>query len=311
MHVALVSLGLLAGTTACNDFLTGGKLSENPNLPTAATARQLFIGVQASQFAFQEGTVAMMMCEWVQACNGTNSRFMQQAAQYVFGEASNIAANGGDWLLVYSGGGLVDIRQVEDKAIAAGDSTWLGIAKIWEALTMGTASDMWGDIPYSEAGVNPQPALDNRFTVLAAVQTRLDEAIAELQSATGPGPLDADLVFNDVPAKWIRAAWTLKARFYMNTAESLSVPAYTNAITAALNGINDSTGASDFASFHSSRTSERNMWTQFQTSTGFGPDLQAGKAMVDAMKRRSDPRLPAYFCTNASRPSRRCPCIRA
>jgi hypothetical protein len=44
------------------------------------------------------------------------------------------------------------------------------------------------------------------------------------------------------------------------------------------------------------------MWPQFQTSTGFGPDLQAGKAMVDAMKRRSDPRLPAYFCTNASRP---------
>jgi hypothetical protein len=300
MKVALVSLGLLGGSTACNDFLTGGKLSNNPNLPTEASARQLFIGVEAGQFAFQEGTVAMMMCEWVQACNGTNSRFVQQAAQYVFGEASNIGANGGDWVLVYGGGGLIDIRQVENKAIAAGDSTWLGIAKVWEALTIGTASDMWGDIPYSQAGDSLHPVLDNHFAILAALQTRLDEAIAELQSGIGPGPLDADLVLGDDPASWIKVAYTLKARFFMNTAESLGVPAYQNAITAALNGISDPTGASDFASFHSEATSERNMWTQFQTSSGFGPDLQAGKAMVDFMKARSDPRLAAYFCPNAT-----------
>ena len=123
MHVALVSLGLLAGTTACNDFLTGGKLSENPNLPTAATARQLFIGVQASQFAFQEGTVAMMMCEWVQACSAGNGRFVQNAAQYNFGENSNLAANSGDWTSVYADGGLIDIRLVEADAQATGDSS--------------------------------------------------------------------------------------------------------------------------------------------------------------------------------------------
>lgn len=298
IKVALVSLGLLAGTTACNDFLTGNKLSQNPNLPTDASIQQLFVGVQAGQFAFQEGTVAMMMCEWVQACNGTNSRFVQQAAQYVFGEASNIGANGGDWTLVYGAGGLVDIRNVEAKAAASGDSVWLGIAKVWEALTIGTASDMWGDIPYSEAGVNPQPKLDNRFVILGALQTRLDEAIAELQSGTGAGPGDADLVLGGDAAKWIKVAYTLKARFYMNTADSLGAPAYTNAITAALQGISGPTG--DLKSFHSLATSERNMWAQFQSSSGFGPDLQAGKALVDFMKARSDPRLSAYFCSDVT-----------
>ena len=63
-----------------------------------ASIQQLFIGVQAGQFAFQEGTVAMMMCQWVQACSGGNGRFVQQAAQYVFGEGSNIGANNGDWI---------------------------------------------------------------------------------------------------------------------------------------------------------------------------------------------------------------------
>src|SRR5689334_15288838 len=194
--VALASLGLLLGTAGCNTFLTGDKLSQNPNLPTVASIQQLFIGVQAGQFAFQEGTVAMMMCEWVQACSAGNGRFVQQAAQYVFGEGSNIGANGGDWISVYAGGGLVDIRQVEADARATGDSSWLGVAKIWEAFTMGTASAMWGDIPYSEAvSGSTSPALDQRFVILGNLQTLLDEAIAELTNGSGTGPTTSDLVF--------------------------------------------------------------------------------------------------------------------
>src|SRR6266849_1515936 len=97
--VALVSLGLLLGTAGCDSFLTG---------------------------------------EWVQACGAANGRFVQQAGQYVFGESSNIASNDADWILAYDGGGLVDIKQIEADAVANGDSTYLGIAKIWEALTIGT-----------------------------------------------------------------------------------------------------------------------------------------------------------------------------
>ena len=58
IDVALVSLGLLLGTTGCDAFLTGNKLSENPNLPTAASIQPLFVGVQAGQFTFQEATAA-------------------------------------------------------------------------------------------------------------------------------------------------------------------------------------------------------------------------------------------------------------
>ena len=301
MNVALASLGLLLGTAGCDIFLTGDKLSQNPNLPTAASTTQLFVGVQAGQFAFQEGTVAMMMCEWVQACSAGNSRFVQQAAQYVFGETSNIGANGGDWISVYDAGGLIDIRRVEDGARSNGDSTWLAIAKIWEALTIGTASSMWGDIPYSEAiGTTTTPKLDTRFAILSALQTLLDGAIAELQNGAGAGPKSADLVFSGNRAQWMAAAWTLKARYYMQTAESLPATAYAAAIAAALNGISDPTGAGDFSSFHTTATSERNMWAQFQTSSGFGTDLEAGLALATYMNARLDPRRAAYFCPTAT-----------
>ncbi len=300
IHVALVSLGLLLGTAACNEFLTGSGLSNDPNRPIAASTQQLFVGVQAGQFAFQEGTVAMMMCMWVQGCGAANGRFVQQAAQYVFNEGSNIAANQGDWISVYDAGGLIDIKRIESGTMAVGDSTWLGIAKIWEAFTIGTASAMWGDIPYSEAGVNPTPVLDNRFAILGQLQTVLDQAIAELTNGSGSGPGTSDLVFGGNKAKWIAAASTLKARYYLHTAESLGTPAYQAAITAATNGISDATGASDFASFHTAATSERNMWTQFQTSSGFGTDLEAGKFLADQMNLRKDPRLSFYFCKNVT-----------
>jgi hypothetical protein len=302
-HVALACLGLLLGTAGCDTFLTGDKLSENPNLPTAASAQQLFIGVQAGQFAFQEGTVAMMMCQWVQACSGGNSRFVQQAAQYVFNETSNIGANGGDWITAYDGGGLIDIKKVEAAVGAAGDSVWLGIAQIWEALTMGTVSSMWGDVPYSEAvSGKTNPVLDDRFTILGNLQTLLTTAISNL-AGPGNGPGVNDLIFGGDTAqksRWKRAAWTLKARYYMQTAESLtatgSTAAYTNAIAAATNGINEPSGKGDFASFHSTATSERNMWTQFQTSSGFGTDLEGGAALINILKARGDPRLAKYYC---------------
>lgn len=299
--VALAVLGHLLGTAGCDSFLTGENLSEDPNQPTEASIQQLFVGLQAGQFAFQEGTVAMMMCMWVQQCGAGNARFVEQAGHYVFGESSNIAANNGDWLLVYAAGGLRDIREVEGGARAGGDSTWLGIAKIWEAFTIGTAAAMWGDLPYSQAGTSATPVLDHRFTILSALQTLLDEAIAELTGALGVGPASVDLVFGGNRAKWIATAWTLKARYHMHTAESLGTPAYQAAITAALNGINDATGAGDFTSFHSTKTSERNMWAQFQTTSGFGPDLVAGKALVDIMTARNDPRLAQYFCSLTGR----------
>ena len=302
-YVALACLGLLLGTAGCDTFLTGDKLSNNPNLPTAASIQQLFVGVQAGQFAFEEGTVAMMMCEWVQACSATNGRFVQNAAQYNFGEGSNIAANGGDWISVYDGGGLVDIKQVEADAAATGDSSWLGIAKIWEAFTIGTASAMWGDIPYSQAiSSNKSPALDNRFVILGNLQTVLTDAIAELTNGSGAGPGAADLVLGGNKAKWIKVAWTLKARYYIETAESLGAAAYNNAITAATNGISDPSGKSDFSSFHSTATSERNMWAQFQTSSGFGGDLEGGRFLADYMNARLDPRRAAYFCPTATAP---------
>src|SRR6266850_346562 len=124
------------------------------------------------------------------------------------------------------------------------------------------------------------------------------------QVYTGGGLVDlrkieaASRASGDSVFLWIAAAHTLKARFYLHTIEAASNKAaiYGSAITEATAGISSSAG--DLLAYHSPTTSERNIWYQFQTTT-FGQDLVAGKALVDIMNARSDPRLPAYFAKNA------------
>src|SRR2546430_3109262 len=137
MTVALASLALLLGTAGCNSFLTGENLSNDPNNPAQATIQTLFSGIQGGQFAFQEGTVPMMVCMWVQQCGATNGRFVEQAGRYVFGAGSNIGANNVDWATIYTGGGLIDMDTIAKMATAAGGSIFLGIDLGWKAFTLG------------------------------------------------------------------------------------------------------------------------------------------------------------------------------
>src|SRR3989441_9852451 len=261
IKVAAASLALVLVSFGCGNFLTGDKLSSDPNNPNQASAVQLFVGMQANMFTSQENTVAMTVCMWMQQCAGVGGRFVDQYGHYVVNEFSW----DGNWFQVYTGGGLLDLRKIEIAERAAGDSVFLGIAKIWEAFDIGVAADLWGDIPYTEAvGANPTPVLDNQSAVYDSVQSLLSQAIAEL-GGPGTGPLGNDLVYGGDKAKWIAAAHTLKARFLLHTVEAATNKAgvYGNVITEATAGIGSPAG--DLLAFHSSATPERNIWDQFQT----------------------------------------------
>src|SRR5436305_2808966 len=174
INVAVVSLGLALGAAGCGNFLTGDKLTNDPNNPSQATPEQLFVGVQANMFSSQENSVAMTVCMWMQQCAGVGGRFVEQYSRYVVDEFSW----DGNWFNVYTGGGLLDLRKIEASARADGDSVYLGIAKIWEAFDIGTAADLWGDIPYTDAvGSDATPTLDSQVAVYDSVQSLLSQAI--------------------------------------------------------------------------------------------------------------------------------------
>jgi hypothetical protein len=284
---ACVGVVALSG---CTEFLSSDKVSRDPNNPSEATADQLFIAVQAGQFAQQEGIIALVACMWMQQCTGT-SNFLQVLEQY--GITSEDTPNPA-FSSIYEGGGLIDIRQILAAKAGSGDQQYIGIVQVWEALTIALAADIYGDIPYREAARPDEiatPALDPQLQVYADLQALLDQAIANL-GGPGPGAGALDLVYGGNAAQWIEAANSLKARLYLHTVE-VDPAAAGNVVTYGLLGI--SAPANDFKSLHSDAPGEDNMWYQFKFRSGFGNFVVAGRALVDLMVARSDPRLPEYF----------------
>ncbi|HEX8943066.1 MAG TPA: SusD/RagB family nutrient-binding outer membrane lipoprotein [Gemmatimonadaceae bacterium] len=291
-YAAVAGLCGMTSISGCNNFLNSEKAVADPNNPTAATTNQLFVASLANIFGQQEGPVAMNVCEWMQQCAGVGGRFVEVQGTYAITSDSF----DGSFQSVYTGGGLNQIRAIEANTDASGDKLYHGIAEVLEAMDVLWGTDIWGDMPYSDAvGANPTPKFDPQQTIYASLLTLLDKAIADL-AAGGTGPGAYDLVYGGNATNWTEAAHTLKARIYLHQEEKLGASQYTSALAEARKGI--SKPADDWKTVHSSATSERNLWAQFQL-TSFGQDLVAGSALVNLMLAQNDPRLPDYFAKNS------------
>jgi hypothetical protein len=292
---AVLGLGVSLGVTGCGDFLTGPKLSDNPNRPTAATNANLLVASQTNLAGIIEGHLGRTICVWMQQCAGTRLQY-NSLGQYIVGDDDYFIP----WSQIYGAGGLFDLRLLQRQALATGDSAYAGVAKVLEAWYVGLATDVWGDVPYSQAADSTfaTPVLDPQDQVYAALQLKLDEAIASMNAAN-PGvnlPGGEDLVYGGDLAKWTALANTLKARYYLHTAERAGAPAYAAALIAATAGI--SAPENDYLAYHSGTLTESNLYSQFTTS--WTDYLSAGKALLDLLQSTGDARLSQYFAPNAS-----------
>src|SRR4030095_4961179 len=206
-------VGVLLVLVACSDFLTGEDLTTDPNRPSEATITQLLTAVQVQQFIQHTGALARLHSMWTQQMAGTDRQYIQQAMYQITEDDFS-----GEWNGFYGCGSLQDMRLIQERATDANDLIFRGIAKVWEAFAMGTATSIWGDIPYSEAAAGvDNPKLDPQVEVYAKVQTVLDEAIADLSSGTGVGPGPVDMIYGGDASLLVNLAHTLKGRVLLQT----------------------------------------------------------------------------------------------
>ena len=294
----VVALPLVAAA-ACNNFLTGDKLSGDPNQPQTANRYLLLNGVQVQQFTNLTGAAARAFGIFTQQFAGTDRQYASLEVYDFTGDDFTSTFNGS-----YASGGLVDIRKMEDDARAAGDKIFLGVAQVWEAIDIGNAATLYGDIPYREAAKTtiPNPHFDPQAQVYGDLQLLLDSAIANLNTNQGLGPQAYDLIYGAAgssPAsvqKWVAAAHTLKARYYMHLAEK-DPSNYAKAIAQANLGITNP--ANDFRTYQSNTPGEENIWYQF-TVRERDSYIRANALLVGLLKTRNDPRLREYFDTNGT-----------
>jgi starch-binding outer membrane protein, SusD/RagB family len=289
-YLALVAVGLTAASCK-GDYLTGGDLSNDPNRPQVATANQLFAGAEAAIWALLGSDPARVTGMWARQFAGGQNQY-QSIYNYLYDEGIQSGFNIG----LYAAGGLVDIVRAEKLAQDASNFNLLGILQVQEAMTMGTGADLFGDVVYSHALTNePNPPLDNQLAVYDSVQKVLSAAIANLAStaSTNSPPFASDLVYGGDVGAWTALAHTLKARFYMHTAEVRGAPAYASALAEAQQGI--SSDAGNYFGAFTSNTNETNFYYQFQLTIGRGGYLIPDPQFVSLLNTRGDPRRQDYF----------------
>ena len=223
IYKILVFFSLILITHSCEDIVEG--INENPNdLTLSDVEERLFLtGGELANIQLQ--------CGHLNRVSGMYSgQLIGFAALYsnIYGYNLSTGEANDEWRHLYVGV-TTNMRYIIENS----DSELLrGIAMIIEGHAYGTGASLWGDIPYSEAGNSEieDPVFDPQVQVYAQAIARLDEGIATLGSAPA-GQIPEDILFGGDKAKWIAAANTLKARFYLHQKD------YSNALTAAQSGI--------------------------------------------------------------------------
>lgn len=291
----LFTLSLLVITQGCKKFTDGDKIS--PNAPGSVTPALLLSNCELAVFAAYGGNLSRTTSIFTQQSSGnTDQAYIYEKYGMVEGDYDN------EWQTLYSSG-LINTKKLIETAGAA-NPRYVGIAKVMQAIMIGAATDLWGDVPYSQAlkaedgtDASRKPAYDKQEDVIKAIQALLTSAIADLGQGDDKNnilPGADDYIFGGDKDKWIRTAWMLKARYEMriskksSTASQKTLDALTAAYAAGLASSDD-----DCNLIFGTNANEYNQWYAFCYVEREGY-IRMGAKLVDMMRAINDPRLPSY-----------------
>jgi len=283
----LIVLGLFI--SACSKWIDP-EINKNPDAPAEVTMATLLPSIIANiGYTTFGGTDAVMVTSlWIQQLAGTD----RQAGSY-----DNYDFRSGDcnnlWNTNYSVT-MMDIIKLIEAAKAKESPYNEGVGKVLMALSLGATTNLWGDIPYSEAfqgSDNLTPEFDKQEDIYNDIQKLLDEAITLLSKPTTDNKVGVigDLIYNGSTAKWIKAAYALKARYAIHLSEINGNAAYTAAKANIANAINSNADNCELQ-FGTSPTSAHPFY-QFNDQRG---DVRMGKYLIDILKTTNDPRIAVF-----------------
>src|SRR5687768_14863691 len=206
MKTKILALALVVMLAGCDDFFD---INDDPNNPVKAELNTILPYIQATMVgAFGFGTagvtdiLAVYNHHTVQRGNHDNYRIQPNEFQ-----------NTQPWEQLYTKT-LPDMNAM----IARRDEApiYAGIAKVMKAHMFSLIVDLWGDMPYTEAGdpVNFKfPKYDDDMAIYTALFPLIDEGIADL-NAGGIRPGADDLIYGGDVAKWVKYANSLKLNMY-------------------------------------------------------------------------------------------------
>ena len=176
------------------------------------------------------------------------------------------------------------------------DQTMLGMARIWRVVIFHRLTDLYGDIPYSEAGKGfidgvDFPVFDAQEDIYLDMLNELEEAVAQIGDSGGFGT--ADFLYNGDQGAWRRFGNSLMLRLGMRLSEVDATTAQ-EYVTKAIQGGTLQPGEDAFIehSVGPEGINRNGIGEVLDQSQGFGDDCpRLSETFVNWMKASNDPRL--------------------
>lgn len=288
IHERIARAGLAAtlvlSAAACEDGLTEANVNGNSPQDVSASLllpEAIFAAVDQT---FESGQMLSHTAIWPQ--QGVQIQYPSEEQGQVRSDRMQ-----GYWDTYYAGP-LKDIQLVINKGSEAGSPDIEGVGLIWKSWIFHIVTDLWGDVPYSEAlqgedGMTT-PAYDAQSDIYAGLLQTLEDAAVMLE-AGGEGFGSADILYENDFDKWIRFANSLRMRLAMRLSE-----------------VDEATARAEFEAAYNAPHFESNadnamlVWPGSPYRNPLFEDWQGrddhgiSATMVDTLKSLADPRLELY-----------------
>ncbi len=195
------------------------------------------------------------------------------------------------------------IKNLAELKIQAGEeekySNTLAVAHIWGAYLFQRLTDLFGDLPYTEAGMgyyeqNYYPVYDSQEKIYAGLINDIKTGLTLLDN--NKPAIEGDVIYNGDIAKWKKFGNSMLLRIGMRMAKvapELARQTVTEAISGGL-----MTGPEDMAmiSHIEGETRTENPLTNRFIMDSFIElgTIKISKTFIDHLKATGDPRLPVY-----------------
>lgn len=290
--ILIVAMGFVGSmfTSSCDNYLD---INNDPDSPSEGQMTEAVclpgILAQASYVGLEQGNYLQSFWMLQNTSMGTNAG----GPEHFIISPSDLDNNWG--IYIYS---IKNTVILKDIAVKNKNYWYEGVADVILAHQFSLLTDMFGDIPYSEAikyfdGIN-QPKFDSQEKIYADLIVRLDKAIANLSKPKGTQKQigQDDLIYGGNVEKWAKFAHSLKARLYLRMVYRDKSNAQ-KALTEAGLGITD---PADNALFrYGTSAKAEGFWNQFAQNWTWYGNLYPSKYFVDVLNGLKDPRRAALF----------------
>ncbi len=238
-----VAILLIATITfgACSKTWIDPSINNDPDKLTEISMSSLVPSIEAELgYVYGGMDVAGYSAIWMQQIKGVD----RQA-----GAVDNYNITAADvnnaWNTFYSGP-MENAHYLMQLADQKKSPHYKGVAQVLMAVALGTVTDLWGDVPYSEAfkgSDNFSPKFDSQKDIYTAINSLLTDAISNLESTTNVVDLPSDgsdFIYDGDASLWVKAAYTLRARYAMHLLKLGSVN-YGNVLSDLSKGISNAT----------------------------------------------------------------------